>query len=371
MDIKLGCGLKPQTIIDFADLIFSKAHRPHDFATLLPKNYGPGRTKPENHVVALDDDGGLLGMVMFDPFDLTVGGETLKAVCVGTVSVHPRARGMGVMKKLMDKMGEQPAVKNADLVVLGGRRQRYEYYGFTLSGEACRYTIDADNNRHALLKMALTVTSLTDAHIEAVMEIAHRKDVHVKHEADLFLEVQKSWNARPVAILDGDEVVGFADVVKEEGRISQMALASSEYDGAAVKALYEYMDEGAISFEISADDTLNAFFARIAAGMSIHWHNNYRIQRFDRVIAAFMKMKNAKTPLEKGAFSLAVEGVGRITIEVNEQGVQVNIQETNEKGIPPMDACRFFFSSHCGYLPISAPRGWFPLPLYIPACELC
>ena len=31
-----------QEIIDFIDLVFSKAHRPHDFATLIPKaNFGP------------------------------------------------------------------------------------------------------------------------------------------------------------------------------------------------------------------------------------------------------------------------------------------------------------------------------------------
>ena len=34
-----GPGEKEE-IVEFIDYVFSKAHRPHDFATLLPKLYG-------------------------------------------------------------------------------------------------------------------------------------------------------------------------------------------------------------------------------------------------------------------------------------------------------------------------------------------
>lgn len=371
MEIKTGRGMKQETLIDFADFVFSKAHRPHDFATLLPKIYGPGRTKLENHVVATDENGMLWGMAMFDPFDLVVGGETLKAACVGTVSAHPRAGGVGIMKKVMAGLDEQEALKNADLVMLGGRRQRYEYYGFTPSGMALRYVIDGNNNRHGLPENTLTLRLLTDEYIQAAMALVHGMDVHVKHDADWFYQVHCSWNARPVVLLDGDKFIGLADVIKEEGRVAQLSLVSNEYAGAAVKALYEDIGKESISFDMGPNDPLNAFFARVAGDMGLSWDANYRIQRFDKVIAAFMKLKHAKTPLEKGAFSLAIEGVGLIKITVDEAGVQVEILESKEKGISKMDACRFFFSSGCGYLPISAPCGWFPLPLFIPHCELC
>ena len=36
-----GTPADRQEILDFADLVFSKNSRPHDFATLLPKLYGP------------------------------------------------------------------------------------------------------------------------------------------------------------------------------------------------------------------------------------------------------------------------------------------------------------------------------------------
>jgi len=371
MEIRLGYDLKAETIIDFADFVFSKSHCPHDFAALLPKNYGPGRTKPENHVVALDENRALLGMVMFDAFDLSVGAETLKAVCIGTVSVHPRARGMGIMKRLMAKMEEQEAVKNADLLLLGGRRQRYEYYGFTLSGMACRYVVNADNNRHALPKSTLAVQPLEDHHMQAAMEIMHGSDVHVKHAADSFYQAHCSWNARPFVLADGGKVIGLADVNRQEAAVCQLTLASSDYAGAAVKALYDDIGRESVNFEMGADDPLNAFLARIASGMDISWHKNYRIKRFHKVIAAFIALKNKKTPLAKGAFSLAVEGIGLINITVNETGIQVDVSQTNEKGISQMDACRFFFSPMSGYLPVSAPPGWFPLPLFIPNGELC
>ena len=65
------------------------------------------------------------------PLSLLVAGKPLRAAGIGTVSVHPYARGEGHMKKLMHMTLEECRENGADLAMLGGQRQRYEYFGFT------------------------------------------------------------------------------------------------------------------------------------------------------------------------------------------------------------------------------------------------
>ena len=49
--------------IDLANLVFSMAHRPHDFKQLLPKVYGDGRETAHMQNIALDDAGNVRGLV--------------------------------------------------------------------------------------------------------------------------------------------------------------------------------------------------------------------------------------------------------------------------------------------------------------------
>ncbi|WHX49067.1 GNAT family N-acetyltransferase [Paenibacillus woosongensis] len=75
--------------------------------------------------------------------------DTLRACYLGTVSIHPRARGEGHMKALMDMWLEE--LRNTcDMVVLYGQRQRYEYFGFTLGGVKFKYFVGGANVRHGL-----------------------------------------------------------------------------------------------------------------------------------------------------------------------------------------------------------------------------
>ena len=63
-------------------------------------------------------------------------GETLRVGCVGTVSVHLYSRGEGHMKILMAMMMDDARAKGCDLLMLGGARKRYNYFGFEQAGWA-------------------------------------------------------------------------------------------------------------------------------------------------------------------------------------------------------------------------------------------
>ena len=73
--------------VDFANLVFSAAYRPHDFKALSPKVYAtPDRFVSAPHYLAVEPDGSVRGMVGVLPNTLKVGRATLKTGFIGTTN---------------------------------------------------------------------------------------------------------------------------------------------------------------------------------------------------------------------------------------------------------------------------------------------
>ena len=114
-----GTPADREQYIDFANMVFSMTHVPHNFKALLPKVYGDGRQTDGMHNLAVDDQGRVRGVVAVLPGELDVLGETLRTGYLGTVSVHPFSRGEGHMKALMRMAIRRTAESGADLMMLG------------------------------------------------------------------------------------------------------------------------------------------------------------------------------------------------------------------------------------------------------------
>ena len=110
-------------IIEHANFVFSYAHCPHEFKTLIPKAYGEARTMWPEHFIAREN-GRIRGLVGLLPFEQRVLDERLTVGFIGTVSVHPYSRGMGHMKKCMAMSTEYAHTHGIDIMAVGGQRQR-------------------------------------------------------------------------------------------------------------------------------------------------------------------------------------------------------------------------------------------------------
>ena len=103
-----------EDVLDFANLVFSAAHCPHDFARLIPKVYGHDVNAEEMvdfHYLAVRD-GKIRAMTACPIIDLSYCGEPLKVGLVGTVSVHPYSRREGTPAAKMP--GQHPnAIKES------------------------------------------------------------------------------------------------------------------------------------------------------------------------------------------------------------------------------------------------------------------
>ena len=135
-------------LVDFINMVFSMAHCPHDFKTLEPKMYGaPGFA--QHHFVAVEN-GLIRGVVGLMPMTLRVGEKRLKLGYIGSVSAHPYDKGAGHMKHCMALALDAARERGYDLLVLGGQRQRYQYFGFEQGGMSLRFAVNQRNIRHAL-----------------------------------------------------------------------------------------------------------------------------------------------------------------------------------------------------------------------------
>lgn len=198
-------------LIDFADYVFSKAHRPHDFQTLLPKLYGENGDGAAHHFL-IEEDGKLLAMLMAYPVSMRIAGEDFLTLGVGTVSVHPRARGRGFLKVMLDAVDERARELNADFAVLGGQRQRYEHFGYFFGGMELHATLTQANVRHALRDADdsdIAIVPFLAEHVAPALALHASQPSFCERPADKFIDILRNWSNEPFAVLKGGEFAGF------------------------------------------------------------------------------------------------------------------------------------------------------------------
>ena len=137
-----------EDLIDFLNYVFGMNGFDSGFYRLLPKLYRPA-FRPEDHNFIVTEDGKLRAAVGSYPIALSVAGHELSAAGIGNVAAHPFHRGKGYMKDCMNMAMRDAVEQGLDFAVLGGRRQRYSYFGFEPAGLCAKFTLEDHNLRHA------------------------------------------------------------------------------------------------------------------------------------------------------------------------------------------------------------------------------
>ena len=136
-----------EDIIDFINMVFSQTGQPHDFKILLPKLYADDSDTSACHFLA-KEDGKIKAVVGLFPTEHVTGGQRLKIGHIGSVSVHKYARGRGYMKQLMAMAYDAAKHGGYDALVLGGKKNRYQYFGFQPTEAAAKYSFIPENFSH-------------------------------------------------------------------------------------------------------------------------------------------------------------------------------------------------------------------------------
>lgn len=369
-----------QDIVDFGDLVFSKNSRPHDFQTLLPKLYGPAsQFEPLHYLVK--EDGKIRAMICVLPMEYRVGNKILKINGVGTVSVHPAARSRGYMKKLMAWALEDMEAEGYDFSVLGGQRQRYEYFGYTPMGARLRYTVTRDNLRHRYAGRtfaSLHLRPMEEKDAADCYALYEQQSIRVCRSQEEFLAVLRSWTATPWVVEENDSIVGY--FCSNGNLLPEVLLRDSALLPDLLHTFFQQSDapSEAILILPEWDLTFTPELGRLAESIRTEADHNYRIFHFADVVQAFLQVKAGYTPLPDGQLTLTVDGGETFTIVVENgiPSVQKAVSTPDALVLSPLQAERLLFTRE-GWreIPQAASsflvRSWFPLPLLTPEQDNC
>ncbi len=358
-------------ILDFANYVFSQAHQPHDFRTLIPSVYG--RRDPEVpswHFIAVRD-GHIKALVADRPRTLTTPGGELKVGCVGTVSVHPYARSEGHMKRLMADMIADARAKGYDLLMLGGQRQRYNYFGFDQAGWSYEYTLTGTNVRHCLKDVDASGIAFSDItgekpdEVDYAFSLSQKQAVRCDRPKAMYLDIMHNWNQPLRLIRDGIKPIGYI-----VGDGSEIALEDEADLPRVIKALLGQDASKKMHITCGPHERARiATLSRICGGRSIDTVEMINVLNWPRVIAAMLRYKASFWPLEDGAFTIAVDGGTPMTMRVKDQAVSVN-----EEGLTPdltgdhLSVQRALFDIE-GLGQPGLYKNWFPLPFYVTSVD--
>lgn len=361
-----------EELLDLINMVFSMDSRPHNFEMLLPKVYGKGRQMTHIHAVAVDN-GRLCGCVGVYGFPMCVGRETLQVGFVGSVAVHPRMRGRGVMKQLMNMCIGRAREEGMDLLALSGRRQRYEYYGFSPVGSMTCYALDAANLHHAFGKVdaqGIAFGRMQKEDVPFAFALYGRQTVHGARTLDNFQDTLLSFGNTPWMVMDGDRPVGYLVASAGNDRICELVLTDAGLTLPVLKAWMQQMNADVQVDALPYDLKIHEILAQVSETFAVKPSSSLLCLRFDRVVRAFMQLKNDRTPLAMGSLCLKIDDLPTLLLEVRNGSVQV--EETNGEAhltLGRLEAQQLFFSADLFGMAqkrMPTPMGWFPLPFAIP-----
>lgn len=358
-----------EAYIRFANMVFNDAGDPVRFETDIPKVYGPGVDSAFMQNIAVDDEKGIRGLVAVQPGEMHVGGETLKTGFVGTVSVHPEARGEGHMKKLMGMALEEMRDNGTDFAMLHGRRQRYEYFGFAQGGVDWNFEVSRSCVRHALKNVDASDVGFEEITPESPWlpeaEQLYRQG-RAYYRRDAFVVECLSFIHKPWAILRKGEFVGYLVCDSKKKFIAEVCVRSMEDLDAALKAWVNANETDVTMMLPEWEREMVRHLAVFAESEHFEPNVQVRIFNFRKVILAMMRLKSEYMRLCDGRMSFNVDG-DCFTVVVEDGSPRVEEGGEAPVCLNGLDANRLLAYPFDYEGRPDTPANWFPLPFFCAA----
>lgn len=391
-----GKASDKENIIDFINMVFSMTGRAHNFKTLLPKLYGEAVDTSGFHFLA-KEDGRIQAVVGLFPTVLTVGQKQLKLGHIGSVSVHPYARGKGYMKRLMEMAIQSAKAQGFDALVLGGLKNRYQYFGFQPTEMAVRYRFVPENVSHQYRgegseKITFeTIESADSKYMDEIRQLYEKHPVHTKRGDDESLyRILGSWQSTVYAVLKAGSFIGYVTSTAPQFW-GEWGVKEIRDLPAVIAAWFKKLEPDALTllspaFERAACELLGKYCESFYPASEHSWH----ILSFSKVLEALMAVKNDYESLEAGHLTLAIkkydgsvevcrlEADGRHVFAASENKMPERVQEDGDTTVllELLDAQEALFSEAVRYRSYGIDGGlgyknWFPLPLYVDENDAC
>lgn len=361
--------------MDFINYVFGFNGDSSDFKKLLPKLYKYEYEPAVSSYVAVED-GKLKSAIGAFDHDISVCGNLVKTRGIGNVAVHPYARGKGYMKKLMNMALDDMEKEGVALSVLGGRRQRYNFFSYDKLGQAVSMSFNSDNFRHTYgkdRKHTLTFKTLKAGDVETVYKIKELSESHpfyAMREVDKYFEIISSWHQKAYVAFENGEFVGYA--VGKGSDINELLASEGQDIREFICALYDYLGASSmhVKLPIFLQDYINDLYC-LCESYSVETAKSFSVLNYKTVIEAFIKLKATYTDLPDGVLVLGINGRScRENIRITVFGGNISVDYTDDEPaveLEHLEAMNLLFAPVCPLresLPVHA-KIWLPLPIYL------
>ena len=223
------------------------------------------------------------------------------------------------MSTLLNYALEEMKKEGVHISNLGGRRSRYNHFGYEISGNCYGTGISYDAFKRAYPeyapKFSFKALYYDDKEIvKACKEIYDKKPVHYEYDYDgFYLRMYRENGIMPYAVYNGDKLEGFLATGIQEATtdIREICLKDEE---SSSEVLFSFMAEKNIGLKLNVSEMqlphLRAF-VDISGEVTRHGSGMWNILRWKEVISAFMKRKAEYTSLEPGKIVLTLKKKGR------------------------------------------------------------
>ena len=354
-------------IVDFLNLVFSQSHFPHDFKKISPKTYsekilGLGA---EHYLVKID--GKIKASVVNRIVNIDYFGKILKVGLIGNVAVHPYSRGEGYMKNLMNQAVDEAYSLGVDILLLGGQRQRYSYFGFENGGLRLRFSIYNRNVKHCLFNVDVSNIEFKnlnygDKEVEFAREIYYKRPVHALRSEEEFMLVLNSGDNICRAVYVDGQMIGYV-----VGNFEEVVLVDEKYYPAVLKAFFTEFVNGEVFVVVPPCEIERVKFLQdICQDYQLCHFEMINVLNWEKVLNVAFTIKSKMVVLQDGDLTVEIEGQSyRISVKNGEPLVtKVNGEKAIER-LNHMDAQRRFFELKCFIDIENAYKNWLPLPFFI------
>lgn len=361
--------------MDFINYVFGFNGNSSDFKKLLPKLYAP-EYDPCGSSYVVTENGKIKAAIGAFDHDMIVCGTYLKTRGIGNVAVHPYTRSRGYMKKLMNMALDDMIADGVVLSVLGGRRQRYNYFSYDKLGTVVSMSLNDDNMRHIFgtdrkHRICFRIVRAEDTELlDQIRALSEAQAfVPVRDQGKRFFEILSSWNQKVAAAFDGEEFIGYT--VIQDTTMYETLLKNPERICEYAAALYDFLRRGRLVFKFPVfERECVSRMIRLCEGYDLEPGKMFTVLRYQPVIEAFMKLKTTYCTLPDGELTVRVNGRGGTeTLRISVSGGCPNVNATDAEPdltLGHLDAMNLLFAIVCPSrddLPDFA-RLWFPLPIW-------
>ena len=359
--------------IDFINYVFSFNGQDRSFEKLLPKLYKESKNGSVNDTYFIMGENRLAAAIGSFPIEFSIMGEKLPVKGIGNVAVHPRDRSKGYMKACMKAALDDMVADGIAFSVLGGRRHRYNHFGYEKCGVDRSYEVNGTTLSYVSAEgePTLSMRLLDRADTAALVDLKtlwESRPYHCTRPMEDLYDTLISWQAVPYVFYEGETFAGWAIV--NHDNVIEFVPAKLPYVAPMLRLLNKVRWN--LNYHIPYFDKAiaNAIFPYAENSMT-GADACFNVLDYEKMLGLLLKLRSTYEPLLDGEVVVEIDGwakVERLKLTVsNNVPVVTKTDEEPSVKLSHLSAMRAFFLEDSPDRNVFSPvvRSWLPLPIYI------